>query len=151
MGRYRPLIPLSHHINKCEQNYKEEKKSVPILYIKSGNAKRMGNCPTLLKRMLCVCLFLKKKKWQCRYSALTLFIQCICNVHLQWKFGEALCLFFFFKFRTVAIVPLVATMVTFFFFLSSVCTFFFLLYVLFYWYNKFHNIFKLLRFQFLIS
>ena len=62
MGRYRPLIPLSHHINKCEQNYKEEKKSVPILYIKNGNAKRMGNCPTLLKRMLCVCLFLKKKK-----------------------------------------------------------------------------------------
>ena len=83
MGRYRPLIPLSHHINKCEQNYKEEKKSVPILYIKSGNAKRMGNCPTLFKRMLGVCLFLqKKKKQQCRYSASTLFNQCICIVHL---------------------------------------------------------------------
>ena len=25
MGRYGPLIPLSHHINKCEQNYKKNK------------------------------------------------------------------------------------------------------------------------------
>ena len=150
MGRYRPLIPLSHHINKCEQNYKEEKKSVPILYIKNGNAKRMGNCPTLLKRMLCVCLFLKKKSgnaaivlWHCSFSVFAMFIY---SGNLVRHFA----FFFFFKFRTVAIVPLVATMVTFFFCLPFV-PFFFLLYILFYWYNKFHNIFKLLRFQFLIS
>ena len=38
-------------------------------------------------------------------------------VHLQWKFGVALCLFFFLKFRTVATVSggTVATVVTFFF------------------------------------
>ena len=94
------------------------------------------------------------KKRLCHYSASSLFIQCICTthpiVHLQWKFGEALYFFifflfyFFFKFWTVATIQgsTVAIVVTvfFFFFLSSVC----LLYILFYWHNKFHNIFTII-------
>ena len=66
------------------------------------------------------------------------------TIHLQWKFGEALCLslffffFFFFlinflEFRIVAIAPggIVAIVVT-VFFGSSVCNFFSYIYILLY-------------------
>ena len=58
------------------------------------------------------------------------------TIHLQWKFGEALCLslflffFYFLEFRIVAIAPggIVAIVVT-VFFGSSVCNFFSYIYI----------------------
>ena len=82
------------------------------------------------------------------------------TIHLQWKFGEALCLslfffFFFFKkffleFRIVAIAPggIVAIVVT-VFFGSSVCNFFSYIYI--YIVILTQQISQLLRCQFLIS
>ena len=63
--------------------------------------------------------------WHCSFSVFALFIQ-------QWKFGEALCLFFFFKFRILATVlgGTVATVVTIFFGLLFVLFFSFIYIVL---------------------
>ena len=92
------------------------------------------------------------KKRLCRYSTSVLFIQCICTVHftvhLQWKFGEEFCLpFFFFFFSNSSYSPsgTIATVVTIFFFFGLSFVLFFLLYILFYWHNKFYNIFTIIK------
>ena len=79
--------------------------------------------------------------WHCSFSVFALFIQ-------QWKFGEALCLFFFFlKFRILATVlgGTVATVVTIFFCLLFVLFFFIYIFLLT------QQISQLLKCQFLIS